>query len=144
MHIIEKHKRHYYHKRIINNDLSTKPLTNQDLDNLDKIEKNNRKLILKQLNIYQDILKIGQVYEKEFNKKQLYKLRQKINVSEKPIKTRKGIDNIEKAKYKTIDLFEQHIKHDIDDFDNIDVDIDLSIEENLDMLKKDIKSYLDD
>jgi hypothetical protein len=51
VHIIHKHKRSYYHKRIINTDLTTKPLTNNDLLNLENIELNNKQLILNHLGI---------------------------------------------------------------------------------------------
>lgn len=51
VYIVHKHKKSYYHKRIINNDLTTNPLTNNDLNNLQLIEQQNKQLLLQQLQI---------------------------------------------------------------------------------------------
>lgn len=47
--VIEKHKRSYYHKRLIQKDLSTNPVNLND--NLEHIEQSNKTLILNQLGI---------------------------------------------------------------------------------------------
>jgi len=46
--VIHKHKKSFYKKRIILPDLTTKPINGNTL-NFDKIEQNNKKLILKHL-----------------------------------------------------------------------------------------------